>query len=965
MKYDNIADIKNHIDAKVLFRRHYPHHFMAYGNSLCPFHHDTNGSLSFHNGNFKCFADHCGVHGDVIELYMKIHGCDFREAVEGLQAETWISNEQPACKHVGGEPPLAEAEEEIKPDFATIYEQLLENGLIPIEADLYLTQQRGLSAKLVENLEEDSMVAWLEDDHSQAIVFPMFNTATPGEIVGYQKIPIFGGTKRFAKGTNGAAAVFCYGQSGPVVVTEAIIDGLSAMDCLECSMLSIMASGGTAKLAHHKDKDLVLFFDNDNAGISATKKAVKLLRCQCRVVDWNLAPEGFKDINELLNGSHRDIIKRMILEAVPPSGLDPDILDDNYIDGFKFPAPAELLNDSCQTSLAEGIKALRNHIATPSNKLARSSAGLGKTNEATELAYGQAKDRVVYYYLPNHKICQEVTEKIQACKPGGDIPVVHLMGRSSDGRNGSLIVCPMHIQASVAMKKGYDPGEVLCPKCTLSKDCEYASQLEEIKKEKRGLIIAPHSYIPIHLTSPEEEEDQEDKLAYVDENPFDVMLHPSEPNTIEDFNILRPYVTSDCTHSFEILQQLIHTVYADLVTKKKKIARYYTVSSSVALWKDRLSLWNALGVSKEEAGKMCEHALTHLETMPAIFLFERDIPLTAVNWLKAAIGDGVAYLEIRDTGKAFFVHLVKEKVDPKAEIILLDATIDYEEAKYMFDREFDTVDINVPWEGRRIHIRTGMGITKTKDMAKSGNKVQLTQTLEIAASHLDNPQRLYLATYKHHEIECGRIMGEILPSTTVLTGHYGAIRSSNRYEDCDSAILFGALRLPPDARIDAAAMLFPSDPDRQERWILHKQYEEQYQNAHRLRLIRNPGRTVIIVDREWPAYLLGEPDLVIPIRSTNTKIGRAVERALDYIMENLELSKEGCSKIGVGFQEDKDKIEGDYDGLYGEELILFNDANWWTALTRAIQERRPDIEVTSLRSKRGKPGKVLHIQRNS
>jgi len=98
----------------------------------------------------------------------------------------------------------------------------------------------------------------------------------------------------------------------------------------------------------------------------------------------------------------------------------------------------------------------------------------------------------------------------------------------------------------------------------------------------------------------------------------------------------------------------------------------------------------------------------------------------------------------------------------------------------------------------------------------------------------------------------------------------------------------------------------------------------------------------------------------IPIRSTKTKIGKAVERALKFISEHLELSKEDCATIGVGSQEDEIKIKTEYDG---DELILFSDANWWTTLSHAILERNPDIEVTSLRSKHGKPCKVLHIQR--
>jgi hypothetical protein len=967
MQSDITVEIKNQIDTKELFRRHYPHHFKAYGNSLCPFHKDTDGSLSFRNGGFKCFSVHCDAHGDVIDLYMKIHGCDFREAIKGLQGETGITSKELQKRLVTEESPLPpQAEEKPRPDFAKRYEQLLRAGLIPVEAIEYLTQQRCLSEKLVEKLEQDEMMTWLDDGYTQMIVFPVFDTANLGEMVGYQKIPIFGGEKWFAKNANGRVAVFSYGQPGPVIVTESILDGLSAIDCLSCSMLSIMSSGGTSKLAHHKGKDLVLFLDNDDAGRSATKKAVKVLGRQCRVVNWSLAPDGFKDVNDLLKAGHGDIIEKMILEAQPPAGLDPDILDENYIEGFKFPERVELVDHSFYTGLSAGMNTLRTHIATPGNKLARTPAGLGKTTLAADLAYSQAKDQIVHYYLPNHMICREVAEKLHAINPNDDVPITHLMGRASDGRNGSQIVCTVFIKASAVIKRGYDPGAVLCPKCDSRKKCRHALQLARIKEEKRGLIIAPHSYIPIHL-APQDDNDAPGKLAYVDENPLDVMLHPSEPCGIEDLNILRPYVTSDCIRLFDMLQQLIHTVYVDLVSKKKKLARYYTVTSPVAQWKDRLSLWDALGITKEEAVKLCGHAMTHLETMPVTHLYERGVPLIATNWLKAALSEAVAYLEIRDNGKAVFVNMVKEKVDPKSTIVLLDATIDYNEARMLFDREFAMVDINVPWEGRRIHIQTGMGIVKTKDIAKNKDTQQLAKALETAACYLDDSQNLYLATYKHHEHQCGRIMRQILPSTTVLTGHYGAIRSSNRYEACDSAILFGALRVPPEARLDAAAMLFPNDPGRQERWMLHKDYEEVYQNAHRLRLIRNPGRTLIIVDRDWPAYLLGEPDFVIPIRSTKTKIGRAVERALEFISKHLELSKKDCWKIGVGSKEDEIRIRRQYDAHHGHggELILFSDANWWTALSRAIQERNPDIEVTSLRSKHGKPCKVLHILRNS
>lgn len=958
---DDITAIKSNIDVQELFQRHFPQHFRANGNSLCPFHNDTNDSLSFRNGSFKCFADHCGVRGDVIDLYMQIHGCDFREAVKVLQAETGTISGKPRRKTATGELQSLKAQRRPEPDFVRRYGQLVKADLIPYEAIEYLTNRRCLSEELVEKLETDKVVTWLDDGYTQSIVFPVFNTANLGEMVGYQKIPIFGGDKQFAKNTRGSAAVFHYGQSGPVIVTEAILDGLSAMDCMPCSMLCIMSSSGTAKLAQHRGKDLVLFLDNDDAGRTATREAVKVLQRECRLIDWNLAPAGMKDVNDLLKAGHRDVIRKMIFEAQVPTALDPDILDDNYIEGFKFPERVELAELGCSTTLSAGIKALQDHIAVPGNKLARTPAGIGKTTLAVELAYKQAENQVVYYYLPNHRICREVAKRLREAYHADDIPLIHLMGRASNGMNESRIVCTMHTRVASVMKRGFDPGAVLCPKCDSQKNCQHALQLTRVKNEGRGLVIAPHAFIPIHL-APIDDENAPGKLAYVDENPFDVLLHPSEPCGIEDLNILRPYVTTDCVRFFDMLQQLIHTVYSDLVAKKKKIARYYTVTSPVAQWKNRLSLWDALGIAKEEAARLCDPALRQLQILPAEYLYERDVRLVTTAWLKAALSDSVAYLEIRDNGKSALVHMVREKIDPKCRIMLLDATIDYDEAKFIFDREFDTIDINVPWEGRRVHIRTGMGITKTKDIAKSNDTAQLSKALKSAASYLENSQNLYLATYKHHEQLCGRIMREILPGTTVLTGHYGAIRSSNRYEACDSAILFGTLRVPPESRLDAAAMLFPNDPDSQDRWMLHKDYEEVYQNAHRLRLIRNPGRTIIIVDREWPAYLLGEPDLVVQVKSSRTKIGRAVERALSYIAEYLELSKEKCYKIGIGSQEEEIIIRREYEGREGE-LILFSDANWWTALSRSIQERRPDIEATSLRSRHGKPSKVLQLRK--
>lgn len=54
------------------------------GNISCPFHEDKKPSFQIKKNNtFTCFS--CQVFGDSIDLYQRIHNCDFRTAVTMLQ----------------------------------------------------------------------------------------------------------------------------------------------------------------------------------------------------------------------------------------------------------------------------------------------------------------------------------------------------------------------------------------------------------------------------------------------------------------------------------------------------------------------------------------------------------------------------------------------------------------------------------------------------------------------------------------------------------------------------------------------------------------------------------------------------------------------------------------------------------------------------------------------------------------
>ena len=65
------------------------------GQALCPFHDDTNPSLTVNHetGSFKCFG--CGKKGSIFDWYMERQGVDYRTAFNALAKEAGLSQETP------------------------------------------------------------------------------------------------------------------------------------------------------------------------------------------------------------------------------------------------------------------------------------------------------------------------------------------------------------------------------------------------------------------------------------------------------------------------------------------------------------------------------------------------------------------------------------------------------------------------------------------------------------------------------------------------------------------------------------------------------------------------------------------------------------------------------------------------------------------------------------------------------
>ncbi|MGD0397574.1 MAG: toprim domain-containing protein [Syntrophobacteraceae bacterium] len=254
------------------------------GECRCPVHVDSNPSLSVSESDGKvliyCFG-----------------GCSQESVIAALRAEgLWPEPER---------------------NFAEKFQYLQRAG-VPSEGIEYLRKKRGLSRRTINRtLRNEKRLAW--SSKKQALVFPLMSPDRT-ETAGLQYIPIDGSKKTFAKGTDSKRACFYIDNgSDETVVTEAIIDALSVFDaCPDVNICSIMSASSLGKIKAVQGTP-ILFLDNDEAGKVATRKAIVELGEGVRVVDWTQAPEGMKDVNDLLRAGHRDIIAKMIESSRTPT----------------------------------------------------------------------------------------------------------------------------------------------------------------------------------------------------------------------------------------------------------------------------------------------------------------------------------------------------------------------------------------------------------------------------------------------------------------------------------------------------------------------------------------------------------------------------------------------------------------------------------------------------------------------
>jgi len=263
----------------------------------------------------RWFCRGCQKSGDAIAYLREFRGMTFHQACEALGRD-------PGKKHAEEsrrERPESKQQKKTR-DYAGEFLNDLKNT--PTQAALDYLEGRKLTS-LLDELRAKKLIAFKPESSKSpaSIVYPV--TTLKQEVIGLQYVPLDGGEKKFAggniPGTYKDRGFFCiYRGKAETIITEAVADACSvAVAMPSVNVICVFSSNFTEKLKLLEDtlQSVILFFDRDQAGEKASRRATGILDGKCLVVDWNLAPEGCKDPNDLLKAGHLEVIRNMVKTA--------------------------------------------------------------------------------------------------------------------------------------------------------------------------------------------------------------------------------------------------------------------------------------------------------------------------------------------------------------------------------------------------------------------------------------------------------------------------------------------------------------------------------------------------------------------------------------------------------------------------------------------------------------------------
>ena len=176
---------------------------------------------------------------------------------------------------------------------------------------------------------------------------------------------------------------------------------------------------------------------------------------------------------------------------------------------------------------------------------------------------------------------------------------------------------------------------------------------------------------------------------------------------------------------------------------------------------------------------------------------------------------------------------------------------------------FETLDLKVGWTGSGVWLQKRRSKTVLHQMSDAEIEREIEEDL-LPYIPVDK-QKGFLITAKDVEKQVLRILRKLVPEVEWISTHYWEARGLNDFEDCDFGLAYGFAFKNVSKLEDNARTIFGGDTILRKRWCSQQNHNEHYQTAERLRLTRNPGRTLVVIGPLYPIEHLGTPTEIIDL----------------------------------------------------------------------------------------------------
>lgn len=543
------------------------------------------------------------------------------------------------------------------------------------------------------------------------------------------------------------------------------------------------------------------------------------------------------------------------------------------------------------------------------NKLILVTPGVGKTHLAEKDAIRRAEDGIVIYAQVNHN---KINEDFPRLQPPEHIKLYHYYGRwwetkiGNTSKEGKAKNCdPQQFKRIEEVGAyGYSPTACVCTSCEHSpwnakrnrrKPCRYWRQLEGLTATSSAVIFCTTlglASLLDHLSN----EKLEVQHIYIDEQAASAMISSIKPLTSDSLETVRGALGSE---TFQIVQRITREAssMARIVRDEGlRCAKFY-----VHPYEDESSLKDELDLADDAINTLHEELkkILKLKASERNDFYYKGVNWNAIRWLHTfcqpkSTKNAWLSVDTQDTSGHIKFHLSEIRRLPKnCKLTILDATGELDENERLFDRKFETLEVRVGWKGTGIWVRKKR--SKTVLLGMSDEQIRRELEEDFLPYVPADARTGFLATIAAIEKRVLKILKKLTPAITWKSTHFWGARGLNNFEDCELGLVYGFSYKNVGALEDDARTIFGPDKLRRTRWCNAQNHQEHYQTDERLRLIRNPGRLLVVIGPLYPVEHLGRPQEEFDMRQAGeyTDAELAAERILDVF------SKTGihaCSK---------------------------------------------------------------------